>query len=130
MKIITKSQIAEANKKLKANFKSVEAHPLVRDVSIERDGIWIYLHDGWCCSTTDMNAISEDTLREAVACLKDVYYDATTLDGEPEISPAVENPYPAGSGSAAQWEANNKWNEACARRGAANERGQYGKASE
>ena len=88
MKTITKTELAEANKKLKPNLASIEAHPLVRDVSLERDGVWIYLHDGWCCATTDMNAIAEDTLKQSVACLKRAYYDPSTLDGEPEISPA------------------------------------------
>ena len=76
---ITKEEIAAANKKLRPTYKSIEAHPLVRWVSIERDGIWIYLQDGWCCATTDMNAISEDTIQEAVACLKRAYFDASTI---------------------------------------------------
>ena len=77
---LTKEEIAAANKKLRATYKSIKAHPLVRDVSLERDGVWVYLVPGWCCSTTDMNAISEDTIEEAVACLKRAYFDASTID--------------------------------------------------
>ncbi len=77
---ITTQDIAAANKRLKPNRKSVLAHPLVRDISVESDGIWIYMHDGWCDPVTDSNAISEDTWSQAIANLKDAYYDASTLD--------------------------------------------------
>ena len=76
----TAEEIKAANAKLKPNARSILAHPLVRDLSIESDGVWIYLLPGWCCATTDMNAISEDTIGEAVACLKRAYYDAATID--------------------------------------------------
>lgn len=77
---ITKEEISVANKKLRATYKSIVAHPLVRDVSIERDGVWVYLHDGWCCSATDMNAIAEDTIEEVVYRIKRAYFDASTMD--------------------------------------------------
>lgn len=89
MKTITKEQLAEAAKKVKANIKSILNHPCVRSISDERareDGFWIYLYDGWVCSNSGCNAISEDTMQEAVQCLKKIYYDPATLDGEPEIS--------------------------------------------
>jgi hypothetical protein len=76
----TAAAIKAANARLKPTARSIKAHPLVRDISVEADGVWVYLLDGWCCATTDMNAISEDTIEEAVACLKHAYYDATTLD--------------------------------------------------
>lgn len=77
---ITTQDIAAANKRLKPNSRSVLAHPLVRDISVESDGIWIYLHDGWCDPATDANAISEDTWAEAISKLKGAYYDESTLD--------------------------------------------------
>jgi hypothetical protein len=76
----TAAVIKAANTRLRPTIRSVKAHPLVRDISIESDGVWIYLLDGWCDPATDANAISEDTLAEAVANLKGAYYDATTLD--------------------------------------------------
>ena len=78
--MITTAEIKAANARVKPTVRSIKAHPLVRDISVEADGVWIYLLDGWCCSTTDMNAISEDTIEEAVARLKAAYYDAATLD--------------------------------------------------
>lgn len=77
----TASAIKSANARLKPTARSVKAHPLVRDVSVESDGIWIYLLDGWCDPVTDSNAISEDTWAEALSNLKGAYYDASTLDG-------------------------------------------------
>lgn len=80
---ITNEKIAEANRKLKRNIASVRRHPLVRDVSDERargDGVWIYLKNGWVCSNSECNAISEDTLADAVECLKHVYFDANTIE--------------------------------------------------
>jgi hypothetical protein len=78
--MITAAEIKAANAKLKPNARSIKAHLLVRDLSIEADGVWIYLQPGWCCATTDMNAISEDTIEEATACLRRAYFDAATID--------------------------------------------------
>jgi hypothetical protein len=78
--IPTAAAIQAANARLRPTTRSVKAHPLVRDISVESDGVWIYLHDGWCDPATDANAISEDTLAEAIANLKGAYYDAGTLD--------------------------------------------------
>ena len=79
----TKENIEAANAKLKRNIASVRRHPLVRDVSDERasgDGVWIYLKNGWVCSNSECNAISEDTLADAVECLKQVYFDQATVE--------------------------------------------------
>ena len=89
MKTITKEELAEAGKAVRANIRSIRNHPCVRSISDERsreDGFWIYLHDGWVCRSSDGNAISEDTIGEAARCLKGIYYDPATLDGEPEIA--------------------------------------------
>jgi hypothetical protein len=88
MKTITKEQLAEASKNVRANIKSIRNHPCVRSISDERaseDGFWIYLYDGWVCRNSDGNAISEDTIGDAARCLKKIYYDPATLDGEPEV---------------------------------------------
>jgi len=76
----TTAAIKAANARLRPTTRSVKAHPLVREISVESDGVWIYLLDGWCDPATDANAISEDTLAEAIENLKGAYFDATTLD--------------------------------------------------
>ena len=80
MKQPTAPEIKAANARLKPTARSIKAHPLVREISIESDGVWIYLRDGWCCPATDSNAISEDTISEAIANLKGAYFDASTID--------------------------------------------------
>ena len=80
--VFTPEQQRAANKALKSS-KDVSKHPLVRDISDERnmgDGIWVYLQNGWCCPQTDCNSIHEDTWGEVIACLKDAYYDETQVD--------------------------------------------------
>ena len=89
MKLITKEELASASKAVRANISSIRNHPCVRSISDERsrdDGFWIYLYDGWVCRSSDGNAISEDTIGAASRCLKEIYYDPATLDGEPEIA--------------------------------------------
>jgi hypothetical protein len=79
----TPEEIKAANAKPMRTPASIRRHPLVRDISDERangDGFWIYLKNGWVCSNSECNAVSEDTLEEAVACLRRVYFDEATKD--------------------------------------------------
>ena len=89
IKTITSKELKAEGRKLRRKAHIIKAHPCVRDISDERateNGFWIYLHDGWVCPNSEGNAISEDTIKEAVKCLKGITYDPSTLDGEPVIA--------------------------------------------
>lgn len=65
------------------SLAAAASHPFVSDISDERgfgDGVWIYLKDGVTCLNTDTGSIHEDTVAEALACLKRARYIPENTD--------------------------------------------------
>ena len=91
---ITPAMLVEADRSTKT-IASVAKHPLVRDISDERDrgdGIWVYLHDGWISDMLETSTIHEDTWAECIALLKEVYFDRSTMDDQDDDAPEAIAP--------------------------------------
>ena len=122
--------------KITRTLAQISRHPLVQDISDEReygDGIWVYLKDGFINGNTDTASIHEDTVAECLALLKTAWFDirdteskiftearaaakeAQNEDEANAIAIRVLQAGKSGTGSAAQDEANRKWNESISR---------------
>jgi hypothetical protein len=91
---ITPAMLVEADRSTKT-IASVAKHPLVCDISDERDrgdGVWIYLHDGWISDILETSTIHEDTWAECIALLKEVYFDRSTMDDQDDDAPEAIAP--------------------------------------
>lgn len=81
-KLVTPHALCAADTATTSLAKAAK-HPIVTDISDERgfgDGVWIYLADGWTCRNSDTGSIHEDTIAEALACLKRARYVAENTD--------------------------------------------------
>lgn len=86
---ITPEMLVDADKATKT-IASVTKHPLVLDISDERDrgdGIWVYLHDGWISDILGTSTIHEDTWAECISLLKEVYFDRSTMHDQDDDAP-------------------------------------------
>lgn len=75
-KLITAAALVAADRATRS-LSAAARHPLARDISDERareDGVWIYLPTGWRCASSDCNAVHEDTVADALECLKRAYF--------------------------------------------------------
>ena len=99
-KLITAAALVAADRATRS-LSAAARHPLARDISDERDmedGIWIYLPTGWRCASSDCNAVHEDTVSDALECLKRAYYapdaeDLAEIEREAAAAaPAVNAP--------------------------------------
>lgn len=90
---ISPEQLISADKALKKNASSALAHPLVLDISDERefgDGVWIYLRDGWISDVLDLSTIHEDTWGECIDLLKRVKFIREQMEDPQSDAPITK----------------------------------------